>query len=119
MPGGWRRTIREWDHVVTAHYCGFTGADDYYHRAAAARVVDKIAVPALIIHAMDDPFIRVLPETRAKIKANPNITLIETEHGAHCAFLSPPNGYNGRSAERRWGHFFRHHFSLDPGMSSM
>jgi predicted alpha/beta-fold hydrolase len=117
MPARWPRTIREWDHVVTAHYCGFTGADDYYHRAAAARVVDKIAVPALIIHALDDPFIRLLPETRARIKANPNITLIETEHGGHCAFLSPPNGYDGRWAERQVIHFFRHHFSLEPGMS--
>jgi len=117
MPARWPRTIREWDHVVTAHYCGFSGADDYYHRAAAARVVDKIAVPALILHALDDPFIRLLPETRAKIKASPNITLIETEHGGHCAFLSPPNGYDGRWAERQVIHFFRHHFFLKSGMS--
>jgi predicted alpha/beta-fold hydrolase len=109
MPARWPRTIREWDEVVTARYCGFAGADDYYHRAAAARVVDKIAVPALILHALDDPFIRLLPETRARIKANPNITLIETEHGGHCAFLAQPNGYDGRWAERQTIHFFRHH----------
>jgi predicted alpha/beta-fold hydrolase len=108
MPDRWPRTIREWDHVVTARYCGFTGADDYYHRAAAARVVDKIAVPALIVHALDDPFIRLLPETRATIKANPNITLIETEHGGHCAFLAQPNGYDGRWAERQTIRFFLH-----------
>jgi len=109
MPERWPRTIREWDHVVTARYCGFTGADDYYHRAAAARVVDKIAVPALIIHAQDDPFIRLLPETRAKMIGNPNITLLETEHGGHCAFLSQPNGDDGRWAERQMIHFFRSH----------
>ena len=109
MPARWPRTIREWDDVVTAHYCGFSGADDYYHRAAAARVIDKIAVPALILHALDDPFIRLLPETRAKIKGNPNITLIETEHGGHCAFLAQPNGYDGRWAERLVIHFFRQH----------
>jgi predicted alpha/beta-fold hydrolase len=109
MPSRWPRTIREWDEVVTAHYCGFTGADDYYHRAAAARVLDKIAVPALILHALDDPFIRLTPETRAKIQANPNLTLIETEHGGHCAFLAQPNGYDGRWAERQTIHFFLHH----------
>jgi uncharacterized protein len=117
MPERWPRTIREWDHVITARYCGFTGADDYYHRAAAARVVDKIAVPTLVIHAQDDPFIRLLPETRAKILANSNITLLETEHGGHCAFLSQPNGYDGRWAERQMIHFFRSHFSIEPGMS--
>jgi predicted alpha/beta-fold hydrolase len=109
MPARWPRTIREFDDVVTAPYCGFTGADDYYHRAAAARVLEKIAVPTLIIHALDDPFIRILPETRAKIQANPNITLLEPEHGGHCAFLAPPNGYDGRWAERQMINFFLHH----------
>jgi uncharacterized protein len=117
MPARWPRTIREWDHEVTARYCGFTGADDYYYRAAAARVVDKITVPTLIIHAQDDPFIRLVPETRAKMLNNPHITLLETTHGGHCAFLTQPNGYDGRWAERQMIHFFLHHFSLEAGMS--
>jgi predicted alpha/beta-fold hydrolase len=115
MPARWPRTLREFDDVVTAPYCGFTGADDYYYRAAAARVVDKIAVPTLVINALDDPFIRLLPETRAKMLNNPHITLIETEHGGHCAFLASANGYDGRWAERQMIRFFRHHFSSAPG----
>src|SRR5258707_1208856 len=94
---------------MNMRYCGFTGAQDYYTRSAAARVVDKIAVPALVIHAQDDPFIRLLPETRAKILANPHITLLEPEHGGHCAFLTHPNGYDGRWAERQIIHFFLYH----------
>ncbi len=97
----WPASIREFDDVVTARYCGFTGAQDYYDRAAAARVVDKIAVPTLVIHANDDPFIRILPETRAKLIANPYVTLLETDHGGHCAFLAHPNGDDGRWAERQ------------------
>lgn len=102
-------SIREFDDVITARYCGFAGAQDYYTRAAASRVIDKITVPALIINAADDPFIRLLPETRAKIQANPNITLLETAHGGHCAFLAQPNGDDGRWAERQIMHFFIHH----------
>jgi predicted alpha/beta-fold hydrolase len=101
------RSIREFDDVITAHYCGFSGADDYYTRAAAARVLDRIHVPTLIIHANDDPFIRLLPETRAKMVANPKITFIETRHGGHCAFLSAPNGHDGRWAEVQVINFFR------------
>jgi hypothetical protein len=101
------RSIREFDDVITAPYCGFAGAQDYYTRAAAARVVDRIGVPTLVIHAMDDPFIRLLPETRAKMLANPNITFIETAHGGHCAFLSTPNGHDGRWAELQIVSFFR------------
>lgn len=101
------RSIREFDDVITARYCGFTGAEDYYTRAAAARVMDRIAVPTLVIHAKDDPFIRLLPETRAKMLANPKITLLETEHGGHCAFLAAPNGHDGRWAELQMIAFFR------------
>ena len=82
------RSIREFDHKIVARYCGFRDADDYYYRAASARVVDRIAVPTLILSAQDDPFIRLFPETRARILANPNIDFIEARHGGHCAFLS-------------------------------
>lgn len=96
------RSIRAFDERITAFYSGFTGADDYYFRAASARVIDRIAVPALILNAADDPFIRLLPESRAKIAANPNITFIESRHGGHCAFLAAPdpaNNYDGYWAE--------------------
>jgi predicted alpha/beta-fold hydrolase len=54
--------------------------------------VDRITVPALVLRAQDDPFIRLLPETRAKLLANSHVTLIETRHGGHCAYLSRDPG---------------------------
>ncbi|MGH9510286.1 MAG: alpha/beta hydrolase, partial [Terriglobales bacterium] len=95
------RSLRDFDDRVTARYNGFTSADDYYSRSSAAQVVDRIARPALVIHSTDDPFVPLLPETRTRLRANPNITYLETEHGGHCAFLAPPNGYDGRWAERQ------------------
>jgi predicted alpha/beta-fold hydrolase len=92
-------TLRDFDDKITAFYCGFAGADDYYARSAAANVVDRIAVPALILHAANDPFIRILPETRQKIRSNPHITFVETEDGGHCSFLAQPDGDDGRWAE--------------------
>jgi len=93
-------TLRQFDDRITAHYCGFAGADDYYARASAARVIQGIAVPALLIHSSDDPFIHILPETKAKLQANSRVRYIETERGGHCAFLADPDGYDGRWAER-------------------
>lgn len=84
------RSLREFDDKVTAYYCGFTGVDDYYDRASAAHVVERIAVPALVLHAANDPFIRITAETRRKISANQNITFVETEDGGHCAFIGAP-----------------------------
>src|SRR5579863_10058359 len=98
-------TLRMFDDRITAHYCGFAGADDYYTRAAASNLVDRIAVPALIIHAANDPFIRIQPETLQRVAANPNITYVETTDGGHCAFLSDPNlaGPNGNADDDgRW-----------------
>ena len=98
---GWLRSIREFDDRITAPHSGFRDAEDYYFRAAAARVVERIRVPTLIVHAADDPFVRLTPETRAKISTNPSITFIETDHGGHCAFLAAQDGYDGRWAERQ------------------
>jgi uncharacterized protein len=95
------RSLRDFDHRITAHYGGFESAEDYYHRAAAARVIDQIAVPTLIIHSADDPFIRLTPETRSKILANPHIRYIETQYGGHCGFLADAVGYDGRWAEKK------------------
>lgn len=86
------RSLREFDDKIVARYCGYTGADDYYYRAASARVVDRIAVPTLILRALDDPFIRLTTETRNALLANANITLLETANGGHCAYLSSDRG---------------------------
>ncbi len=84
-------SVRGFDEQITAFYSGFTGAADYYHRAAAARVVDRIAHPTLVLHAQDDPFILLTPPTRAALRANPHVTLMEPAHGGHCAFLATPH----------------------------
>jgi predicted alpha/beta-fold hydrolase len=100
-------TLRDFDDKITAYYCGFEGASDYYERSAAANVIDRIAVPTLILHAANDPFIRILPETRQRILSNPNIIFVETEDGGHCSFLAKPDGDDGRWAERRVVEFLR------------
>ena len=86
------RSLRAFDDKIVARYCGFRDADDYYYRAAAARVVDRIAVPTLVLYAADDPFVRILPDTRVRLHANPHVVFVETRHGGHCAFLSRDSG---------------------------
>jgi predicted alpha/beta-fold hydrolase len=105
------RSIREFDDIITAPYSGFANADDYYARASASRVAERINVPTLVIHSTDDPFIRMTPATREKFRNNPHVTLLETRHGGHCAFLCSPNGHDddGRWAERQIIQFFLQH----------
>lgn len=104
------RSIRDFDDVVTAPFFGFSGAADYYARASATPLVGRIAVPTLVIHSTDDPFVRLLPATIEALRANPKITLLLTKHGGHCGFLGTPNGADdGRWAETQIAAFFREH----------
>jgi uncharacterized protein len=89
------RTVREFDEVYTAPFFGFKDATDYYYRAAALRVVDRIAVPALVISAADDPFVPPEPFDDPAVRGNPHITVALPPHGGHCGFVSRVNGEGG------------------------
>ena len=94
-------TVRAFDEAYTAPHHGFRDAADYYHRASALRVIGRIRVPALIITANDDPFVPAAPFRAPEVAGNPDITLVITPHGGHCAYLErAAAGYDGYWAER-------------------
>ena len=95
------RSMRLFDDHIVARYGGFTDAMDYYSKVASSRYASRLNIPTLILHSLDDPFIRLLPATREALIANPNVTYVETQRGGHCAFLeSANNGDDGRWAEK-------------------
>jgi uncharacterized protein len=95
------RSMRLFDEYIVARYGGFADADDYYLSVASSKFASRLSIPTLILYSLDDPFIRMLPATRAALFANPNVTYVETQHGGHCAFLEPArNGDDGRWAEK-------------------
>lgn len=78
--------LREFDERVTAPLHGFRDADDYYARASCRPFLPGIAVPTLIVHALDDPFMppSVVPRAR-ELAAE---TLLEiSAHGGHVGFV--------------------------------
>jgi hypothetical protein len=83
------RTVREFDAAYTAPYFNFASAEDYYHRASAMRVVDRIRVPTLVIAAEDDPFVPSQPFGDPRVAGNPAIDLRLSPHGGHCGFVGP------------------------------
>jgi predicted alpha/beta-fold hydrolase len=96
------RTVREFDDVYTAPHFGFADAEDYYYKASAMRVVDRIRVPALIITAEDDPFVPPAPFRDPAITGNLSITLHLCRHGGHCGFVAAKKGRDdGYWAESR------------------
>jgi uncharacterized protein len=94
------RSMRLFDEHIVARYGGFTNADDYYYSVASSQFASRFRLPTLILHSLDDPFIRMLPATRAALIENSNVTYIETQHGGHCAFLAPAKNDDGYWAEK-------------------
>ncbi len=94
------RSMRLFDEHIVARYGSFLNADDYYTTVASSKFAHAFNLPTLIVHSLDDPFIVMLPETRAALLQNPHVTYIETRHGGHCAFLSPSADNDGYWAEK-------------------
>jgi predicted alpha/beta-fold hydrolase len=108
LPRVW--TVRQFDEVYTAPHHGFRDAADYYYRASAMRVIDRIAVPALILTAEDDPFVPTAPFRDPVVTRNPAITTVITPHGGHCAFIERGEGdYDGYWSERELVRFATAH----------
>ena len=81
-------------------------AEDYYHRASAMRVVDRIRVPALIITAEDDPFVPSQPFHDPKVTGNPHIDAAASARTAATAASSArrrgeDDGYWAERSDRR------------------
>lgn len=86
------KTLRQFDDLVTAPCNGYVDARDYYTRASSGDDLHRIAVPTLIVHAQDDPFLpygMYAPRMEA-IRSNSHLTALFPEHGGHVGFLSRP-----------------------------
>jgi len=103
-------TVRQFDEAFTAPHHGFRDASDYYYRASALRVIDRIRVPALILTAADDPFVPVDPFRDPTVASNPFVKVVVTPHGGHCAFIEKrTDEYDGYWAEREVVRFMTSH----------
>ena len=105
------RTLREFDDVMTARYCGFRDASDYYAQSSALRVVSQIQVPTLTLTAQDDPFVPFESFSDPALTGNPHIEVIAPERGGHCAFISSEKGDARFWAEARIMEFFKNQAS--------
>jgi hypothetical protein len=72
-------------------------------------VVAGIRVPTLIITAQDDPIVPFASFCDPGILENPFITLIATQYGGHCAFITRYAGDERFWAEPRVVEFCKQH----------
>ena len=82
------RDFYTFDSQWTAPAFGFKDANEYYEKASACRILDQVAMPGLLIHAEDDPFVPYNEKSMAAIEASPNMRLLMTKYGGHNGFFA-------------------------------
>jgi hypothetical protein len=84
------KTIRDFDHLITAPINGFDSADDYYQKSSGLFVLHNIKQPCLIIHAADDPFLSHQAITFNHTLPK-NVIFEVSERGGHVGFITGVN----------------------------
>jgi uncharacterized protein len=80
------RNLYGFDELYTAPRNGFRNADDYYARSSAGPLIGQVAVPGLVIHAADDPFIPAEPFQAVDFPPQVALELLPT--GGHLGYVS-------------------------------
>jgi len=80
-------SIRRWDDLATAPLHGFEDAAAYYTASSSVHYLEAVAVPTLLQHAADDPFLPEAAIPRESAAANPHIDLHVHPFGGHVAFM--------------------------------
>ena len=79
-------SILEFDDRFVAPRNGFADAADYYARNSAKDFLDGIEIPALVIHAMDDPWIPGDAYRAYPWRARPHLKALLAPSGGHVGF---------------------------------
>ncbi|MBV8844649.1 MAG: alpha/beta fold hydrolase [Bryobacterales bacterium] len=82
------RTIVDFDNFYTAKLFGFGTAANYFHTQSSNQFLERIAIPALIVQAKDDPLVPFSAFEHPAFSRNPNLELVAAEHGGHLGFIS-------------------------------
>jgi len=79
-------TLEAFDDAFTAPLHGFKGVEDYWSRASAKPVLQQVKLRALLMNAMNDPFVpaQSLPE---QSQVATDTTVWRPHHGGHVGFV--------------------------------
>lgn len=81
------RDFYAFDDRITAPLHGFADARDYYTRASCRPLLGHIAIPTLILHALDDPF--MFPDVAPNAQElSANVRLELSRQGGHVGFVA-------------------------------
>ncbi|MCM2340536.1 alpha/beta fold hydrolase [Rhodoferax sp.] len=84
--------LYDFDNVFTAPLHGFKDTRDYWQRASAKPRLADIRLPALVVNALNDPFVPASSLPR-QADVGAMVTLWQPDQGGHAGFMAgPPPG---------------------------
>lgn len=84
--------LYDFDNVFTAPLHGFKDTRDYWQRASAKPRLAEIRVPALVVNALNDPFVPASSLPRQS-EVGLHVRLWQPQQGGHVGFMAgPPPG---------------------------
>jgi predicted alpha/beta-fold hydrolase len=87
--GLWRiRSIRDYDARVIVPMHGFPSVDEYYVEASCGPLLGNVRLPALLVHADDDPIVPGRTVKPFLDRLPPSIEVAWTENGGHVGWYS-------------------------------
>lgn len=86
------KSFWQYDDRVVAKLHGFSGVDDYYNKSSSRQFLNKISIPTLVIHSIDDPFM-TLDVIPADDEISSKVTMEITHGGGHVGFVAGKNPF--------------------------
>ncbi|MBT3399021.1 MAG: alpha/beta fold hydrolase [Rhodospirillaceae bacterium] len=91
-------SIREFDDGVVAPSNGYADAEDYYAHCAAGPRLGEIAVPTLLVHAADDPWIPAEIYRRYEMTTPSIVSIALASGGGHVGFHGKDGRWHDKAA---------------------
>ena len=79
-------TLMEFDDLFTGPIHGFQNAMDYYTRSSSINFIQQIKIPALVVNALNDPFLSEDCFPFERFKGHPHVTFEFPVRGGHVGF---------------------------------
>jgi predicted alpha/beta-fold hydrolase len=81
------RNFHDFDEHFTAKVHGFESAMDYWTKCSSDALAHRIAVPILLVNALDDPFLTDACHLQAEAKEHAHLYADLPKHGGHVGFI--------------------------------
>ncbi|MBX2955473.1 MAG: alpha/beta fold hydrolase [Cyclobacteriaceae bacterium] len=101
------KTLMEFDDHFTGPVHGFKNAIDYYEKSSAIRVIKNIAIPTLLVNALNDPFLSLECFPSQELNDHRFVRMESPAHGGHVGFAQF-NRQGTYWSEERAIHFLEH-----------